>query len=236
MATHQDLERGATISARNIGGIDEATVDLESGVNVLAGRNATNRTSFLRAIMGALGSDAVSMKGDAEEAEIELELGDSTYQRRFVREDDTVRSSGEPYLEDPELAELFAFLLESNEARRAVATGRDLRDLIMRPVDLEVIKAEISRLEATKEDLDEEIESIEARKRDLPDLEAERNRLDDEIAETRDELADTEAEIEEADADVEAQQADQEELEEKLAELRETRTSLEDVQIGRAHV
>jgi len=229
MATHQDLERGATISARNIGGIDEATVDLESGVNVLAGRNATNRTSFLRAIMGALGSDAVSMKGDAEEAEIELELGDSTYQRRFVREDDTVRSSGEPYLEDPELAELFAFLLESNEARRAVATGRDLRDLIMRPVDLEVIKAEISRLEATKEDLDEEIESIEARKRDLPDLEAERNRLDDEIAETRDELADTEAEIEEADADVEAQQADQEELEEKLAELRETRTSLEDV-------
>jgi DNA repair exonuclease SbcCD ATPase subunit len=229
MAASQDLERGATFSVRNVGGIDATTVELAPGVNVLAGRNATNRTSFLQAIMAALGSDDVSIKGDADEAEVELELGAKTYRCTLTRQDGTVRAEGDPYLEDPELADLFAFLLESNEARRAVASGRNLRDLIMRPVDLEEIKADISRLEGDKRELDEEIETIDARKRDLPDLEAERAQKEDELEETRAELEETEAEIEAADADVETEQEDQNELEEKLEELSETRTQLEDV-------
>lgn len=229
MSDSKGVEREATISARNIGGIDETTVELEPGVNVLSGRNATNRTSFLQAVMAGLGSDHVSVKGDAEEAAVELQLPDGVYTRRFVRQNGSVGSRGDPYLDDPELADLFAFLLESNEARRRVTTDGDLRELIMRPVDLEEIKTRITELENRKSELDEQIEAIEGRKRELPELEAERSRLQDEIEQTREELEAKEEEIEAADADVQAQREEQEALEERLEELRETRNELEDI-------
>ncbi|MCU4718523.1 archaea-specific SMC-related protein [Halapricum hydrolyticum] len=229
MSDSESIERGATISARNIGGIDDTTVDLGPGVNVLAGRNATNRTSFLQAIMAVTGSDDVAMKGDAEEAEVTLTMGDSTYRRRLIRQNESIQFDGEPYLDDPELADLFAFLLESNEARRAVTTGENLRDLIMRPVDTEEIKSEIARLESEKTEIDEEIEAIEQRKQVLPELESERERIEAEIEETRTALADKEAEIDAADADVQVQRREQKQLEEKLEALRKARTDLEDV-------
>jgi recombinational DNA repair ATPase RecF len=74
MSQPQTSERLAEIHAENIGGIDETTVWLSSGVTVLAGRNATNRTLLLRALMG-LGSDGISLKGDANEGRLELALG-----------------------------------------------------------------------------------------------------------------------------------------------------------------
>jgi len=229
MANAEQTQQEVIVSVRNIGGIDETTISLEPGVNVLSGRNATNRTSFLQSLIGVLGGEDVSIKGDADEGEVELELGEDVYRRRLTRQNGAVVTSGDPYLDDPELAELFAFLLESNEARRAVATGDNLRDLIMRPVDTKEIKDQISTLESEKNEIDNEIESIEQRKRDLPDLEAELTRLEDEISETKAELNDKEAEIEAADADVQAQKAEQEALEEKLEELRDARNDLEDI-------
>jgi hypothetical protein len=62
---------------------------------------------------------------------------------------------GEPYHEDSEEADLFAFLLENNEACRAVVRGDDLREVIMRPVDTDAIQAEVSQLETQKRDLDD---------------------------------------------------------------------------------
>ena len=63
------------VDVRNIGGIDEASVTLPDSVSILTGRNATNRTSFLQALMAGLGSRQSSLKGDAEEGEVTLELG-----------------------------------------------------------------------------------------------------------------------------------------------------------------
>ncbi|WP_181685163.1 archaea-specific SMC-related protein [Halorhabdus salina] len=229
MSGSKRLEREATVTVRNIGGIDETDVELQPGVNVLSGRNATNRTSFLQAVMAGLGSDRVSMKGDADEADVELQLPDGVYTRRFVRQNGSLTASGDPYLNDPELADLFAFLLESNESRRRVTTDGDLRELIMRPVDLEAIKTQISELEDEKSELDEQIEAIEKQKGNLPELETERSRLQNEIEQVREELEAKEEEIEAADADVQAQREEQEVLEERLEELRNTRTELEDI-------
>ncbi|CCQ33201.1 archaea-specific SMC-related protein [Halorhabdus tiamatea] len=229
MASKQQAEAEATVSVRNIGGIDETTVELQPGVTVLAGRNATNRTSFLQAIMAGLGSRDVAMKRDAESAAVTLSIGGQTYQRQLRRRADHIEFDGDPYLEDPELADLFAFLLASNEARQAVTTEQNLRDVIMRPVDLEEIKTEISRLESEKSDIDEEREAIEARKQTLPELEAEKARLEDEIEETQEALTAKEAEIDAADADVQTQRTEQQQLEAKLDELREARNTLEDV-------
>lgn len=46
------------------------------GVILHVGRNATNRTSFLRALMTALGSQETNLKADANEGQVKLTLGD----------------------------------------------------------------------------------------------------------------------------------------------------------------
>ncbi|SIR75477.1 AAA domain-containing protein [Haladaptatus litoreus] len=217
------------LSATNIGGIDHTSVTFSPGVTVLTGRNATNRTSFLQAIMAALGSERASLKGDADEGSVELTIGDETYTRTLTRQNGTVVTSGEPYLDDPEIADLFAFLLESNEARRAVARGDDLRDLIMRPVDTEAIQADIEQLTTEKRQIDDELEELKSLKHKLPSLEEKRTRLKEEIEEKRAALETKETELEEADSDVSETRKEQNELEEKLDELRETRSTLEDV-------
>jgi chromosome segregation ATPase len=218
------------LSAEDIGGIDNTNVTFQPGVTVLTGRNATNRTSLLQALMGALGSDAVSLKGDAEEGHIELSVGDTTYTRTLTRRNGTVVTSGEPYLDDEEaeLADLFAFLLESNEARQAVARREDLRELIMRPVDTDAIQTEIDQLEAEQRDIESELDDLESIADRLPELEEQRESLDQQIEDKQAELDDKETELEQADADVEDSRAEKRELEDALDELHDARESLDD--------
>lgn len=228
MSTEQTVAE-AQLSVRNIGGIDDTSVRLPPGVTVLAGENATNRTSLLQAIMAALGSDDVSMKADADSAAVEFDIGDETYTRTFDRNGSTVESDGRPYLDDPTLAELFAFLLESNEARRAVVTGDDLRELIMRPIDIDEIRAEVDRLLERRDGIDETLEKLDRLKTRRPELEKRRRELEGEIEAKRAELEETETELEELDGSVEGTREERSVLEEKLATLRSKRSELEDV-------
>jgi len=149
------------VSVENVGGIDRTTVTLSDGVSVLMGRNATNRTSFLQAVMAALGSEQVSLKRDAEEGYVKLQVDNKTYNRRFSREDGEVAYRGAPYLEHPKVADLFAFLLEKNKARRAIELDEDLRDIIMRPVDTDTIRAEINALVEDRRELDQRLDELE---------------------------------------------------------------------------
>jgi chromosome segregation ATPase len=217
------------LNATNIGGIDHTDVRFSPGVTVLTGRNATNRTSFLQAIMAALGSDQATLKGDADGGSVELTIDDDTYTRTLSRKDGIISTSGDPYLEDAELADLFAFLLESNEARQAVARDDDLRDLIMRPVDTDAIQAEIERCKSEKQRLDTELEQLESLKQQRPDLDQRRTRLETKIEDKRAELQAKESELEEADTNVSETREEKAELDETLEELRQTRSTLDNI-------
>lgn len=223
----RDVPEEATLEVNNIGGIDETTVSFRQGVTVLSGRNATNRTSLLQAIMAALGSNQVSLKADAAEGSATLEFGDETYRRTLERRNGTIVTDGEPYLEDPELADLFAFLLESNEARQAVARGDDLRELIMRPVDTAAIQSEIEQHEQRKRDLDDQLAELDDLEGRLPDLEAKRTRVTDEIETLEAELEAAQEKLEETNVDVEERREEQSELEARLDDVRETRSEIE---------
>jgi len=223
------LGQQASLEVRNIGGIDETAVEFDPGITILTGRNATNRTSLLRSIMAVMGSDDASLKADADEGRVELTVGDERYVRTFTRTNGTVTTGGEPFLDDPELADLFAFLLESNEARRSVAMSGDLRELIMRPVDTDAIHAEIRELEREKSRIDDELDNLDDLKGDLPELERKRSRLEDDIEEKRAELAAKEGDIETLDADLDETREEKRELESRLDDLREKRASLERV-------
>ncbi len=217
------------ISVSNIGGIDDTEAAFRPGVTVLEGRNATNRTSLLWAIKTGLGSDEISLKSDADNGSVELTIDDETYTRTLTRNGNTVVTGGDPYLDDPELATLFAFLLESNEARRAVVRNNDLHELIMRPVDTAEIQAKIESLTEKTRRLDDRLEEIDAIERELPDLKQRRNELETEIEKQANQLAEKEAEIESLNADVEETREEKSRLDAKFEDLRDRRSELDEV-------
>lgn len=227
MASAETEQATVSLRAENVGGIERTDVTFDPGVTILVGRNATHRTSLLQAIMAGLGSHRASLKGDADEGQVRLDVGDDTYARTLKRQDGGVAFEGDPYLEDPELADLFAFLLESNEARRTVALGGNLREIIMEPVDAEAIEREIDRLEAEKREADEQIAELESLKSELPALEQERTRLVSEIEETRERLEGRRERLDERSGEASEAEAEQSELEAKMGNLRDLRSSLE---------
>jgi chromosome segregation ATPase len=214
------------LQAENIGGIERTEVVFSPGVTVLAGRNATNRTSLLQSVMAGLGSNQVSLKGDADNGSVSLQIGDKTYTRSLERKNGAIQFSGDPYLDDPELADLFAFLLETNEARRTVSLGQDLRKIIMQPVDADAIKAEIRQLKTEREDIDDRIEERKRLKEKLPKLEEQRSSLTEQIKAKEKELKAKREELDELSADANEARSEQSELEEKMQTLQQKRSSL----------
>jgi chromosome segregation ATPase len=222
-------EPAATVAVENIGGISETEVKIPQGITVLSGRNATNRTSLLQAIMAVIGSDDVSLKGNTDEGRVELQIDDETYQRTLERAGNSVAFGGNQCLENSTVADLFAFLLGSNEARRAVVQGDDLRELLMRPVDTDAINAEIEQLESERRAVEEEVEELNSLKQKLPSLEERKQRLGSQIEDKRSELEAVESDIEAMDADVQERRTEKQELESRLEDLRDLRSELEQV-------
>ena len=89
-------EQDVHVRARNIGGIDQTEVTLSPGVTVLTGRNATNRTSFLQAVMAGLRGELATLKGDSDEGEGGILIGDRTNTRKLKRTGDTGTYRGDP--------------------------------------------------------------------------------------------------------------------------------------------
>jgi DNA repair exonuclease SbcCD ATPase subunit len=229
MAGKRVEESTVSVSAEHVGGIDETRVEFAPGVTVLTGRNATNRTSLLLAIMTALGSDVRPLKADAESGRVELRVDGDRFTRTLDRKGDHVVAGGDPYLDDPGLADLFAFLLERNEARRAVERGDDLRELIMRPVDTEEIQRRIDRTVAEKSRVEDELAEFDSLSEEKTRLVRKRSRLEADIEEKRAEHEASIAAIEAADANVEETREEKAELEEQLSDLQTVRSELEDV-------
>jgi predicted nucleic acid-binding Zn-ribbon protein len=229
MSSTQSSVEKARLVVENVGGIDSAEVTLREGVNVLSGRNATNRTSLLQGIAAALGSRNVSLKSDADSGVARLEVDGGTYEQELTRTASGVETAGDPFLDDPGVADLFAFLFADNEARRAVVRGDDLRELIMRPVDTAAIRSEIDRLRTRKREIDDRLDDLDGLSDELPDLEERRRDLEARIEDKRSELADVRASIEEAEADPESDRAEKAELEDRMDALNEARSTLDDV-------
>lgn len=215
----------ARLSVERIGGIDKTTVELEPGVSVLTGRNATNRTSLLQGLMGALGSDDIALKADAEEGRVRLDIDENTYTRTLTREGDDIRFAGDPYLDDPTVADLFAFLLESNEARRAVAEEGDLRELIMRPVDTNAIHEEIADLRSERQELEERIDTLSALESDASALRIQRDELEERIEALESELQERRSAVQRM-----ADMGDESGAAEQIEQLREANAELEEAE------
>jgi len=223
MSQTRNDQQTAQIEITNIGGINQSALTLHSGVNVLTGKNATNRTSFLQAIMAVSGSEQTSLKADAKQGEVVLMMGEDQYTRTITRQNGSLSFDGQPYLDDPILADLFAFLLENNEARQAVARGDDLREILMRPVDTIEIEREITNLQSERDEIDTQLQRLDSLEEQLPNLEANRRQLEDKIADKEAELADKTSQIESLDTTVDETREEKNAYESKIDTLSQAR-------------
>lgn len=214
-----------SVTVRNLGGIESDRLGFERGVTVLTGRNATNRTSMLRAIAAGLGGSDASLKVDADEGAVELEIDGEGYRRDYARDNGNVRVTGEPYTENDTLVDTFASLLKSNPVRRAVerGSGEDLRDVVMAPVDTHRIHRRIEEVQGELRTTADRIETIERERERLPVIERRRVSLQDELASVVDELEETREAVDAYEADPD----DAEAAEAVIEALRETRADLE---------
>jgi DNA repair exonuclease SbcCD ATPase subunit len=221
------VEVPVELAVENMGGIDSCAIEFQSGVNLLTGRNATNRTSLLRAVTGVLGGTSATLKSDADEGHVTLTIGDREYSRRYNRTETGVQVTGEPYEENSELIDLFISLLENNPARLAVERGDDLRELIMRPVDTTEIEQRIQRLQRERDELTDTVDRVERRSKQLPALEEQRQTLTAELESLEAEIESLRSAVTQYEADAEmAEEA--EELVDKLDERRKERSELTD--------
>lgn len=91
MSVSEPATTSIEVTVNHVGGIDNTTVSFSPGSTVLAGRDETNRTSLLQALMTGLGSDNISLKGDAETGRVEFTIGEETFTRTLERTDVTIK-------------------------------------------------------------------------------------------------------------------------------------------------
>lgn len=202
--TRQRVESDSRVGLRvqNIGGIADAHLDISDGVTLLSGRNASNKSSTIRALAGVLGGPLPPLKNDAETGMVRLTVADSEYELQLERRDGrTVATNSDVYASSKDRCELFASLTETNPIRQAILAGEDLYDLLMRPVDISAIRAEIDRLRDHKDTLDDRLAELDRMKNRLPGLRSRRQRLQEKKSELESDLRSTRAEVEEREAE-----------------------------------
>ena len=199
---HGSGEESLALDVRNVGGIEDASVTLDPGVTVVAGENASNKSSLLGSLGGVLGGPRPRLRGGVEAGSITLTVGGERFGLDLTRRDgETVVTDATTYAETngTTLVDLFVYLGEENPIRRAVVDGGDLHDLLMRPVDTAEIDAEIDRLLERRREIDERIDELDATVDALPELEVRARQLADERDDVAARLDETRAAIEAAD-------------------------------------
>jgi DNA repair ATPase RecN len=230
--TKQDDPASLAVSVENLGGIQSCHVTLDRGVTVLTGRNATNRTSLLRAVGAGLGGSSGELKTDADAGEVTLSFDGDEYARTFERDGGSVRTGGDPYADDGTLVDGFSCLLADNPARAAVERGDGdaLREFIMRPVDTAEIKATIERKQEAVRTVRADLESAREEADGVPGLERRLEERREDLSDVRSELQDLRETVSSVEADVddvEAAEAVVEDLADAREELERVETRLE---------
>jgi len=223
---HSDGTRGSQVqlTATNIGGITRADIAISDGVTLLSGRNASNKSSLLRALAGALGGPVPPLKNDAESGTVSLFIDGDSYELQLSRRNgNPVVTNANVYTDREELCELFVALTETNPIRQAILTDGDLYEHLMRPVDTAEIQTEISRLSERKDTLEDELEELDAMRDRLPSLKTRRETLEDREAELEAGLRSKRDEVEKREA---ASEDTAEELQTTRAERSTVRTRI----------
>jgi len=178
---------GIGLDIRNVAGIREGNATLRRGVNAVRGPNWQGKTSFVRALETAIGTDATLTEGESE-GRVELTVDGETSVVTLRREDGVVVQRGSPYLDDEYdrvCVDLYAFLDDTNELRRAVRRGEDLEESLTRPLAFEDIDDRIADLKAERREVESTLERAREASDGLPDAQETVTQLESELEDLR---------------------------------------------------
>lgn len=210
-----------------MGGIDEASVALPAGVTVFVGENASNRSSLLAAVAGALGARPPTLKTDAESGSVAISFGSDEYGVDLARDGDRVVVDREPYTDTETLCDTFVRLLGDNPLRVGVESldETELYETLMGPVDTDAVEAEIERLRDERDRLRDRLDRYDDLEAERAELETERESLAGELETLESELSEVEAELETRESSADDAETD---LLSELESLRSERRSVDD--------
>jgi chromosome segregation ATPase len=238
------------VSVSNVGGIYEATAKLENGVNIVQASNFSGKSSFMSAIQTVMGTTGIfnsrhPLTEGKESGGVELSSEELTHSISLERSStDEVVRRGSPVLEndaDQMCARLFAFLGEDNPIRSRVREQEDLTELLQAPLDLENIDEQIATLKRKRGSKQEEIQTAQQAKENIPAVKEAITTLEEEIDALRqkrnevenrvgDEITDNES----LSDDLAARRSEVSTLERRISRLQsqlaETETKLEEKQ------
>lgn len=152
-----------TFDIDNIAGIRNGEATLERGLNAVRATNWRGKSSFLRAIETAMGTEQSLTEG-AEVGSVRLQTDDETYHVDLKRRRGAICRNGNPYLTDPydaACAGVYAFLGENNEVRHAAPNGENLEAVLTRPLEFENINERIAELKQERAQAETELDHAE---------------------------------------------------------------------------
>jgi len=208
-----------TLDIQNIGGIDDVSVSFEDGVTLVQGPNATNKTSLLQSILFALGISTVPIKSGADEAHVELTIGDRTVTRTARRTEQGISTGGQTWIEGDDerlLLERFAALLETNPLRAAVSREQEIESLLKESMNIDALETERAAKMERKRQMEARLDELSTVDKGLTERERE-------LAEKRERESELEARLEELEAKRDGTDDGEDE---ELATLREQRADL----------
>ncbi|GAB3669814.1 archaea-specific SMC-related protein [Halopiger thermotolerans] len=226
------------VTVQNVGGITDGELTLSPGVTLLSGENASNKSSFLRGLAGVLGGPTPPIKSDADRGRVTLRTDENEYFLELSNENgDPTVTDAERLSDRTDLCELFATLGETNPIRQCLLADGDVYELLMRPVDTTEIEAEIERLKARRDRLDERLAELDRSEDRLPTLRTrattlreDREEIEAALREKREEIGEREAETESNDVldDLKEKRSERESVRNRIETQREAIRSLED--------
>lgn len=200
---------------------------LPAGVTVFVGENASNRSSLLAAVAGALGARPPTLKTDTESGSVAVSFGRDEYGVDLERDGDRVVVDREPYTDAETLCDTFVRLLGDNPLRVGVESldETELYETLMGPVDTDAVEAEIERLRDERDRLRERLDRYDDLEAERAELETERESLAEELETLESDLSEVEAELETRESSADDAETD---LLSELESLRSERRSVDD--------
>jgi len=178
------------IDIEHIGGINAASARIEDGLNVIRGTNWQGKSSFVESIETGLGIPGTVTEG-SEAGRVVLEGPDRDAEVTLSRSNGKTVLDGQPWLADRYdqiRAELYACLGERNPVRQAVRNGKNLEEVLSRPLDFENIDERIAELTRERDEIDAEREKARDAKDKIPKLEDRIQTIESQIQEHRERL------------------------------------------------
>lgn len=209
------------IEIKNIGGIDDLAVRFDSGVTIVQGPNATNKTSLLESVLFALGSSSVPIRSGASEARVALTIGDRTIERTASRKKGGIQTGGDTWIDNEDerlLLERFAALTETNPLRAAVTREQKIEELLKEPMNINALEAERAEKIQRKRQL-------ETRLKELSDIDDRLAQREEKLNTKREQEVELERRLEELEARHQAA-AESTDEDNRLTELRDRRADL----------